>query len=284
MGLGGYLTWTAAAKSIAASEPEANMKFLPVEYRGGSMWVVQNEIFDHSRDFVYDRGVDAKIVPLVLNDPRSNYCKNDTPHKATQRGDAHIIEQICEVYGVKAILKCHLDFRDGEVDHVKKLLANVPRPFVTIEPHSKTSYTPNRSYDFSKWQSIVDELSKKVCVVQVGKKDVCLLDNVIDMTGKTTFVETAIVIGESALFLSTEGGLVHAASTTNTPALVVMTGYQTRKMVEYPQNITVDISSHGPCGLKVSCPDCVRDVNRHDWREILNIAENFLESKRSSRL
>ena len=68
-----------------------------------------------------------------------------------------------------------------------------------------------------------------------------------------------MLIGKSRIFLSSEGGLTHASTTTDTPALVVLTGYQHEKMVAYPQNINVDISSHGPCGLKQECPECRQD-------------------------
>ena len=48
-------------------------------------------------------------------------------------------------------------------------------------------------------------------------------------------------------------------------------------MVAYPTNINVDISSHGPCGLKIDCPDCINDVARHDENEIVNIVINELK-------
>jgi hypothetical protein len=47
-------------------------------------------------------------------------------------------------------------------------------------------------------------------------------------------------------------------------------------MVAYPANINVDISSHGPCGLKIDCELCISDVDKHDENEIVNIVFNEL--------
>ena len=137
-------------------------------------------------------------------------------------------------------------------------------------------YTPNREYPFEKWQKIVDELSDKIQFVQVGMPDsnLRLLNNVVDMRGKTSFRTAALLIGRSRLFLSSEGGLVHAATAVDTPSVVVITGYQDEKMVAYPQNINVNISNHGPCGLKVPCDECKADRDVHDHQEIVDIIKD----------
>jgi hypothetical protein len=47
-------------------------------------------------------------------------------------------------------------------------------------------------------------------------------------------------------------------------------------MVAYPQNININISTHGPCGLKTECPDCKRDAENHDWKKIVSLVEEEL--------
>jgi ADP-heptose:LPS heptosyltransferase len=73
------------------------------------------------------------------------------------------------------------------------------------------------------------------------------------------------------MFLATESGLVHAATAVDTKSLVIITGYQSEKMVAYPQNINVNISSHGPCGLKIECPECKKDAENHNPKDIVKI-------------
>ena len=278
MGLGGYLLWTPVAREIKKATGQKDLKFLPVEQHGHFIKPVISDVFKNNEDFLQEKISSDLLFPLILNNPKANYCKQDTPTKAYHRKDKHIIAQFCEVYGIEnPELKCYL--KSDSDDEVKTIVKNKvgEDPFITIEPISKVNYTPNRVYDFEKWQAIVDHLSKKVKVAQVGNKGSRLLDNVIDLTGITTFNNTAGIIGESKLFLSSEGGLVHAATAFDTKSIVVITGYQSEKMVAYPQNFNVNISKHiEPCGLKINCDQCKKDRERHNIGEIIEIAENYL--------
>ena len=276
MGLGGYLTWTGAAREISKKIP--NARFLPFEMNGNFMKIIESPVFYNNIKFIQPGdSLKGQIIPFHLNNPATNYCKKDTPEKSIQRGDIHIISQICEFYGIKPDdLKCEIFLTDDELTFANNLKKDIGS-FITIEPHSKLDYTRNRRYSFDKWQKIVDVLSNQgVSLVQVGIQDRPMLKNVIDMRGKTTFREAAGIIKLSDLFLSSEGGLVHASNAVDTKSVVVLTGYQSHKMVAYPTNINVDISSHGPCGLKIDCELCIDDVDKHDENEIVNIVINEL--------
>ena len=291
MGLGGYLTWTAVAREIRKKYGR-NIKLLPVEQNGSFFKFIEKDIdiFRNNDDFClnYSEGASNnwQILPLVLNNPAANYCKKDTPQKAFHRSDKHIISQICELYGIdNPELKCYISSDSVAEDQwfkskISEWFGNYEGKetpsFVTIEPNSKTNYTPNRVYPFEKWQKVVNALKDRIPFVQVGVKGSKVLDNVIDWTGQTSFENTAAMIGYSKLFLSSEGGLVHAATAFNAKSLVIITGYQSEKMVAYPQNINLKISSHGPCGLKVLCPECDKDAKNHDWNEIVKIVEKEL--------
>ena len=74
---------------------------------GMTFWI------DNNNDFCLDFKDAAKngihLFPMVLNNPSANYCKKDTQNKAFHRQDSHIIEQYCEVYGIKnPTLKCYM--------------------------------------------------------------------------------------------------------------------------------------------------------------------------------
>ena len=122
----------------------------------------------------------------------------------------------------------------------------------------------------------MNAISEHTQVVQVGAPEALILDNVTNLVGQTSFREAACLIGESKLFASTEGGLVHAATATNTISLVIITGYQHPKMVSYPQNININIATHGPCGLKIECQGCLDDANNHNESELIEKALDFL--------
>jgi ADP-heptose:LPS heptosyltransferase len=281
MGLGGYLTWTATAREIR-KKYGSNIKILPVEQHGSFVKYIQSEAFENNDDFCNNLTIDKDflLLPLVLNNPNANYCKADTSEKAVHRYDKHIIAQQCELYGIdNPQLKCKLSLSGSDTYTVRNFINDniKSKKFITIEPNSKTNYTKNRVYPFEKWQSIVNEISKKVPVVQVGVKGSKLLKNVIDATGRFTFKRTARLISWSDLFLSAEGGLTHANTCFEEgKSLVIFTGYQSEKMVAYPQNININISSHGPCGMKILCDKCKKEANEHDFRIIVNTVEKEL--------
>ena len=260
--------WTAAAREICQ---RTGVKCLPIEVHGSVIKNVKSEIFHNNTNFVQPGEIFEFVFPLVLNNPATNYCKKDTDEKAFHRHDKHAISQYCEIYGINnPTLKCDLFLKEEEKE-IAKNLKNKLGKFITIEPHSKLEYTPNRKYSFKKWQHIVNLLSNRISFVQVGIKGRQVLDNVTDIRGMTTFREAAAIIQESEMFISSEGGLIHAANSVGTKAAVVMTGYQEKKMVCYPENINIDISTHGPCGLKIPCKDCEQDVENHDPDEIVRI-------------
>ena len=273
MGLGGYLTWTALGREI---KDRFGAQVIPVEIHGNATKLIKSPIFYNNPSFIQDFNNQFGIQ-IALNNPATNYCEKDTPTRAFHKSTKHIIETICNPYGIENPgLKCEIFFDKNEMISIEKICDKLPDKFITIEPFSKSNYTKNRAYPLEKFQKIVNNISKEIAVVQVGLPGPSKLENVIDLTGKTSFREAAGVIGKSKLFVATESGLVHAATAVDTKSVVVITGYQTKKMVAYPQNINVDISSHGPCGLKDTCPECKKDADSHDENEITQLIREEL--------
>lgn len=271
MGLGGHLTWTAAAREI---KKKTGKRCLPVN--GGK--IVDSDIFLNNPNFTSDYTSDCFV--LDLGKKETNYCISDTPQKAVHKEDKHIINTICDHYGIPdPDLRCDLFFTKDEIQKVSDLTSTLPKVFLTIEPHSKQSYTVNRQYPWEKWQLIVDKLKEDFTIVQIGAAGGRVLDSVIDLTGKTTFREAAALIGESAMFLSNEGGLIHAATAVETQSALVICGHHSLEMVRYPQNITLNASTHGVCGMKAYCKKCHEDFERHDSMELVTLIKERLNER-----
>ncbi len=270
MGLGGYLMWTAVGKEISKV---TKLKMLPIESHGHTIKFIDSEAFHNNSDFIQPGEKFTHAFPLVLNNPKTNYCKKDTPEKAVHRYDKHVIGQICEAYGIEnPDLKCRLHLTELEKSVVDDILLGIgDDDFIAIEPHSKTNYTPNRAYPFEKWQLVVDELSRHIKVVQVGQRTEKVLKNCINLTGSTTFREAAGIIENAKMLLCSEGGLMHVANAMSTKSLVIVTGYQSPIMTCYPENINLWVNNgHGPCGLKMHCEKCSDALISHDPYEIIN--------------
>lgn len=281
MGLGGYLTWTAVARELV--QRSGIEKVFPFEQHGQLIRPIKSDIFKNnpyiSQDFNNERA-----IPLQLNSPQSNYCKQDTPERAVHRYDKHIIEQICEIYGINdPKLKCELYFDDEEIHTAENLVGDLvdnTNGFIVIEPQSNDEYTVNKRYPLSKWQYVADELIKDGHVlVQIGRKTKDQkLSGVIDITGKTTFREAAAIISLSNMFVSSEGGLMHAANAVGTESVILYTGFIHPTMTCYSENTNIWIGrGHGPCGLKVHCQNCYNESLEHDPSEIVEAVRSKIK-------
>ena len=271
MGLGGHLTWTAAAREI---KNKTGKKCLPVN----SGQIVSSDIFLNNPNFVTDYTSDCFVLDLGIKE--TNYCISDTPQKAIHKKDKHMINTICDYYGIPdPELKCDLFFTQEEKAKINELTKELPTQFITIEPHSKTSYSLNRQYPLDKWQLIIDCLQQDIPIVQIGGPGSTVLDGVIDLTGKTSFREAAGIIGASLLFLSNEGGLAHAATAVGTKAAIILGGYTSSEMVTYPSNININVSTHGVCGMKAPCSKCRDDYANYDYRNFVKIIRENLNER-----
>lgn len=279
MGLGGYLFWTAVARELTEKAFGGNnqIKFLPIEAcNNGIIKVIKSEIFANNPRFFQEFNDSEFVFPLVLNNQELNYCKKDTPRRAYHRYDKHVVSQICEYYGVQnPRLNCEIYFSEKEIFAVDKLCSKHNlKDFVVIEPQSNDEYSVNKVYPFEKWQIITDDLiSSGIQVVQVGRKTSSKnLKGAIDLTGKTSFREAAGIISRSKMFVSSEGGLMHAANGVGIRSLIVYTGYIHPRMTGYSENINIWLNHDiEPCGMKIKCEKCLEAVSNHDPSEITKL-------------
>jgi ADP-heptose:LPS heptosyltransferase len=278
MGLGGYLTWTAVARELV--EASGIRKVFPFEQHGNLIKPVKTPIFDNNPYILQEFSNDVSI-PMQLNNPQTNYCKQDTPQKAEHRYDTHIIQQICEFYGInKPRLKCEIYFGDEEIHVVNKILSHHSMgKFLVIEPQSNDEYTVNKKYPIEKWQHVADMLLKDGhTLVQVGRetKD-HVLRGVINLTGRTSFREAAQIIQRSKLLVSSEGGLMHAANAVEVPAVILYTGFIHPTMTCYPENTDIWLGKeHGPCGMKTYCEYCSSEAALHNPDEIVEAVRSMV--------
>lgn len=281
MGLGGYLTWTAVAREICNSS--GIKKVFPFEQHGMLIKTIKTSIFDNNPFIQQHYDSEVLAFPMQLNNAATNYCKQDTPQKAVHRHDKHIIEQICEFYGIKnPSLKCELYLTQQEKSVAEQLLNSfgIADNFVVIEPQSNDEYTVNKLYSLQKWQTVADELTKLgQTVVQIGRStETQVLSNVINLTGKTNFREAAAIISKSKLFVSSEGGLMHASNAVGKKSVILFTGFIHPRMTGYPENKNIWIGKdHGPCGMKTICQECKKNVDNHDPLEIVDAVKDLLK-------
>ena len=280
MGLGGYLTWTAVARELCQKIP--GTKVFPFEQHGNFIKPIKSKIFYNNPNFYQEITEEPTFCfPLQLNNPETNYCKKDTAERAHHRYDRHIIEQICEVYGIQSPkLQCEIFLDEKEKNKINTLLdeSEIEGNFLTIDPSCNKEYTVNKFDQFHKWQQVVNDLKKEIQIVQIGPANVRVLDNVVNLTGQTTFRQAAGIVGKSSIFLGSEGGLVHAATAFDTSCVVVTTGFMHPNLSRYPDHKIVWANNdHGPCGMKIYCNECDRASKNLDYSIIVENIRELLE-------
>ncbi len=270
MGLGGYLMWTPLAREV--NKITGGAKVLPVETNGNFIKIIRSPVFENNPHICQEFEDSAYLLPIPLNNPETNYCKSDTPEKAIQRHDKHIIHQICDHYGINnAELKCEMFLSEDERKNAISFLKDVKGKFITIDPHTKDEYTVNKRYPFHKWQNVVDKLKSNsdINIVQIGNKTDRVLEGALDLTGVTTFRQASAIISNAVLHVGPEGGLMHAANAVGTPSVVLITGFLHPRMTCYEENSNIWIGKdHGPCGMKIECAECKKESEDHDELEI----------------
>jgi len=141
--------------------------------------------------------------------------------------------------------------------------------YVIIEPDTNREWFGDlRAWPWENWQALVDKLidedpNRPVVQTGVGSQP---LRNVVDLRGRTSFREAAALIETSALFIGTEGGLMHAAGAVGAAALIIWSGVTEPTFAGLPDRhvILFNRLECTPCGYRNSCPydkACIRGIS-----------------------
>jgi ADP-heptose:LPS heptosyltransferase len=130
-----------------------------------------------------------------------------------------------------------------------------PRPWVVINRNAGP-WTPNKDWPASHWDELVERVSTRATVVEIGKENKYRIANVtVDLRGKTTRMEMIAAIAASDLHVGPISGPVHIAAAVGTPAVVIYGGYEHPSGTSYPGNINLySPVACSPCWLRTPCP------------------------------
>ena len=141
--------------------------------------------------------------------------------------------------------------------------------FIVVEPHTNREWFGDlRSWPFDRWQALVARLRAarpELSIVQVGLDDGVLLDGAVDLRGRSTFREAAMILRRSDLFIGTESGLMHAANAVDARAIIIWGGVTLPEFAGYPdqQKVLCSYVDCAPCGQFGWCDNdhvCMRSI------------------------
>jgi ADP-heptose:LPS heptosyltransferase len=112
----------------------------------------------------------------------------------------------------------------------------------------------NKQWYPERFQAVVDSLHREIEFVQIGSKNDPLLENTLDLRGKTSVRESAAILSQARLFVGIEGFLMHLARAMECPAVIVFGGRTAPWQCGYTCNVNLySALSCAPCWLWNRC-------------------------------
>ena len=156
-----------------------------------------------------------------------------------------------------------------------KFINILPKNFCIVQPFSKENFTPIRSWNFNKYQEIVNKF--KTNWIQVGLRNEKLLDGVINLQD-TSIRELFYIVYKSNFILSNDGALNHIANCFNKKSFVILSGFTHEEFIKYKNTKLISRLPQikcAPCYLKTECPNerkfCTEDISVDDVLKAINI-------------
>tara|TARA_Y200000002_G_scaffold246943_1_gene204327 strand:- start:276 stop:1115 length:840 start_codon:yes stop_codon:yes gene_type:complete len=279
MGLGGNLMWTPLAYEIYKKTGKIvvfinNKKIVDDK---NNLWKNLNFIYDNSKNNLnYNDLKNNENYFLIDMNIRPDLNKNGQPNII-----AHTINSRCSHFGYYNIEpKIYMKFTQDEEKYIKNILKKLPKKFIVIEPHAKTSWCEHKQYPLKKWQNIINSLYKKIPIVQMSLPSNEVLNNVINI-GKDikNFRQACLLLKYAKMFVSSEGGLMHGAKVHNTKCVMIYCPMFDPIWTKY-NNVTciwVKDKNHFNCFKDGTCKKCLEIMNNHNENIIINKIKNNLD-------
>ena len=276
MGYGGALIWTGLARNIKQRWPEKKV----VLVHGKSLKQLllgkpyKNKVMYHNNpdiDLVTDeiswlwqrwQHNPRQTVVIDMRRPEYLYWQRYTPERIEYKTGQHAIAVASAVHAIDdAELKPRVVLTQEEASQTDALLrqhALKPGAYLCIEPHTKTSFTPNKAWPFQRWQELANQLvARGETLVQVGAPGNAILAGAVDVTGKVSFRETGRILEQAKLFVGPVGGLLHLSRAMGTKNVALVSPWEPRELATYPDDINIFAgSAEHHCGKLTPCEEC----------------------------
>ena len=280
MGLGGNLMWTALAFEIFKKTGKISVfvKKKKIVVDKNNLWKNLDFILDNSiHNLTYNDVFNNTRYFLIDMDIRPDLDKNRKPNIKY-----HTIVSRCAHFNVfYPKIRTYMKFDKDENNHIKNILKKLPKKFIVIEPHAKTSWCEHKQYPIKKWQNIINSLHKKIPFVQMSLPDKKILNNVINIGNDIkNFRQACLLLKYAYLFIGTEGGLMHGSQTHNTKCLCIFSAMFDPIWTKYNNVIPIWVknNNHYNCFNEGTCSECLKLMNNHDENIIINKINNFINS------
>jgi ADP-heptose:LPS heptosyltransferase len=157
---------------------------------------------------------------------------------------------------------------DELVDGFKNQWRNLPRPYIVVQRRAGP-WTINKNWPDKYWEILIQSLSKSATLIEIGDSPQSHLDtgrdHYIDLRRKTTLTELIACVAASDILIAPVSGPIHIAAAVQTPAVVIVGGFEHPQNTAYSGNRIFHASiSCAPCWLTTPCPierECLKQIS-----------------------
>ncbi|MDR3456879.1 MAG: glycosyltransferase family 9 protein [Verrucomicrobiae bacterium] len=195
------------------------------------------------------------------------YARFDPEKDRSEPPKRHIIAELCWRAGVRGTVKLHPRFHVQAGERAKAAWA---AGHVAIQSSGLGGQWPMRNKQWypERFQQVVAGLKGKFKFVQLGSANDPLLNDVIDLRGKTNLRESAAVIENCRLYLGNPGFLMHLARAVERPSVIVYGGREAPWQSGYSCNLNLySAVPCAPCWLWNKCDHdrlCMEKITADD--------------------
>ena len=191
----------------------------------------------------------------------------------------HMIVEILQKVHIKGKVSLR-PYWYQKIDHSVKELH---REYICVQSTNNFSSTEvkNKRWSETKMQKVVNELSKRFLIVQIGTPEETKLDNALDYRA-SSISQSASLLANCKFFLGQEGFPMHLARAVETRSVIIYGGRLKSWQSGYPCNENIETSP--PCSPCWQSNECDFDricLSKISVKRVLTSCENILERNKT---
>ena len=165
-----------------------------------------------------------------------------------------------------------------KIDHS---VLDLHREYICVQSTNNFSSNEvkNKRWSETKMQRVVNELSKRYCIIQIGMPEENKLKNTIDYRA-SSISESASLLANCKFFLGQEGFPMHLARSVDTRSVIIYGGRLKAWQSGYPCNENIETNPHcSPCWQNNHCDYdriCLKEISVIDVLEAIERIEKRL--------
>ena len=223
------------------------------------IWMMSKnpELFDGNDDVNLVVPIDDRYRRYILAFGKKwqqlEYARVDREKDQSEVPTRHIIAELCWRAGVRGPIALHPYFSIKPQERAKAAWAG---GHIAIQSSGVGGQWPMRNKQWypDRFQQVVDAHKGKYKFVQLGSANDPLLQDVVDLRGKTSLRETAAVLENCRLYIGNVGFLMHMARAVERPSVIVYGGREAPWQSGYSCNLNLySAVPCAPCWLWNKC-------------------------------